>query len=89
MNAAQRRIELACDLGERCLKGGPPPNQYVIVAAAEPTAGRKPHDLAQAPPHPVAHHRVANLLRHRETDAHRPILSALARLQEERASGRP
>ena len=42
-------------------------------AGAAARAGRKPHDLAQPPPHPVALDRIADLLRHGKSDANRAV----------------
>ncbi len=47
------------------------------------------HDLAQAPPHPVALDRAADLLRHREAEPRRCRVAALARLQHEGAGRGP
>ena len=89
MNPAERRIEFLPHPPERRRKRRAPPDQHVIVAFMHAAALRKPYDLAQPAPHPVALHRIANLPRHREADAHRAVLATAARLHHEGADGRP
>ncbi len=50
-------------------------------------SGRDAHHLAQAPAHPVALHRIANLARYGKADTSHSGLGALKRLQDERAPG--
>ena len=89
MNPAERRIEFPPHLPERYRQRGAPPDQHIIVAVMHAAASRKPHHLAQPAPHPVALHRIADLPRHREADAHRTVLGAAARLHHEGADGYP
>ena len=89
MNPAKRRIEFLPHLPERRRECRAPPDQNVIVAVMHAAALRKPHHLAQPAPHPVALHRIADLPRHREADAHRAVLGAAARLHHEGADGCP
>ena len=93
MNAAQRRSEVPHQVAEWQCERRPPANQHVIVAGAKRRVRCKPYGLAQAAPHAVAHDRIADLLRHRKTDADSiPVaagLVAFARLQDERLAGRP
>ena len=46
------------------------PDQHIIMTGPQSSRGRKPHDFAQPPPHPIALDRVADLLRHGEADPH-------------------
>ena len=78
MNPAKRRIEFLPHLPERRRERRAPSDQHVIVAAMHAAALRKPHHLAQPAPYPVALHRIADLPRHREADAHRTVLGAAA-----------
>jgi hypothetical protein len=80
VNAAKRPIEFAGDLGEPGPQRRSPANQHVIVARVQPRFGHQPNRLAQAPPHAIAFYRATDLLRHRESDAHRSGFGALARL---------
>ena len=89
MNPAERRIEFLPHLAEWNCERRAPPDQHVIVAVVHAAALRKPHHLAQPPPHPVALHRIADLPRYRKADAHRAVLGAAARLHHEGADGRP
>ena len=89
MNPAERRIEFLPHPPERRRERRAPPDQHVIVAVMHAAALRKPDDLAQPPPHPVALHRIADLPRHRKSDAHRAVLATAARLHHEGADRRP
>src|SRR5580700_4459817 len=89
MNPAERRIEFLPHLPERRRERRAPPDQHIIVAVMHAAALRTPHDLTQSPLYPVALHRIADLPRHRETDAHRAVLGAAARLHHEGADRRP
>ncbi len=88
MNATERYVEFPGDLGEPGLQRGRPADQHVIVAIEQSCRRHEPDRLAQAAPHPVAFYRAADLLRYRETDAHRSGFGALARLQHKGPSGR-
>ena len=67
------------------------------MAGAKRCCGRKPNHFAQAPPHAVALHRIADLTRHGEADPDRsafPVaglaaFGALPRLQDEGCGRRP
>ena len=97
MNSAYRRIELPGHVGNIGIERCPPADQHIIVAGAKGRRGRKPHHLAQAPPHAVALHGIADLARHSEADpdgavclvVFLAVLSAAPRLQDEGAGGRP
>jgi hypothetical protein len=94
MNSAERRSEFAHPLGERRRERRAPPDQHVVVARVQATAGargggRQSHDLPQSPAHAVALHGVAYLPRHGEPDPDCPIVGAPMRLQHEGAGGRP
>lgn len=94
MNPNKRRVELPPHLAERRGERCAPPDQHVIVTTAQgfapkALAFRQPHHFAQAPPHPVALHRIADLPRHRKADARRTVLGAAPRLYRERRAGRP
>lgn len=90
MNAAERHIEFPPHVRERLRQSLAPPDQDVIVAAAQIATGREPDDLAQSTPHAIALHGIANLPRYGEAHAHRTtFFLATTRLQHERAAGRP
>ena len=89
MNPAERRIEFLPHLAERRGECRAPPDQHVIVAAMHAAALRKPYDLTQPAPYPVALYRIADLPRHRKADAHRASLGAPARLHHEGADRCP
>jgi hypothetical protein len=89
MNSVKRRIEFPHHLAERCLKRRAPADQHVIVAGMQTSDGGTPDQFAQAAPHPVTLHGIANLPRHCEAHPHRALVCAPARLQHERTAGRP
>lgn len=89
MNSVKRRIEFPYHVAERCLERRAPPDQHVIVAGMQISRSGAPDQLAQATPHPVTLHGVANLPRHCEAHAHGAFVRAPARLQYERTAGRP
>ncbi len=74
MNSAQCGIELPDHVGERHFEGRAPPDQHVIVPGAK--RGGKPYHFAQAPPHAVALHGIADLARHGESDPDRSAFLA-------------
>jgi hypothetical protein len=88
MNSPKCRIEFLYHLAERLCERRPPPDKHVIMAGAQLCRGREPYDLPQAAAHAIALYRIAHLLRHRESDAHRPVVRALERLQHECPAGR-
>jgi hypothetical protein len=65
-----------------------PPHQNVIVAGAELCCGGDADQLAQATPHAVALHGVADLLGNRQSHPRRPGLGATVCLQDEGACRR-
>jgi hypothetical protein len=89
VHAAERRIEVPHDVGERQLERRPAANQHVIVAGAKRATLGKPHDLAQAPPHAIALDRIADLPGYCETNPHRALVAAQACLQDESLGRRP
>ena len=82
MKATQGRVELPDHVGERSLQRHPPSDQDVIVAGAECFGRRQPHHLAQAPPHAVAFHGIADLARHGEADPAGALVAARTRLHD-------
>jgi hypothetical protein len=89
VDAPQRRIKFAYHFGKRQAERAAPPDQNVIVSFMQASCGCQPHHLAQAAANTVAFHSVAHLARHREADARTVRIAAPARLQHERAAGRP
>ncbi len=77
MNSAQCGIELPDHVGERHFECRPPPDQHVIVPGAKRGGGGKPYHFAQAPPHAVALHGIADLARHGESDPDRSAFLAV------------
>lgn len=65
-----------------------PPHQHVIVAGAKRFGGSNANQFAQAPPHAVAFHGIADLLGDRESHTGWSGLGAPARLQDEGACRR-
>jgi hypothetical protein len=65
-----------------------PPHQHVIVAGAKRFGGGNANQFAQAPPHAVAFHGIADLLGDRESHTWWSSLGAPARLQDEGACRR-
>jgi len=62
--------------------GGLTADQDVIEAGAGNCRQRQPRGLAQAALDAVAHHGIADLLGHGETDARRQLIIAFAGLQD-------
>jgi hypothetical protein len=90
VNPVERRIEFLPHVAEWRIERRPPPDQHIIVAVVHAAALRKPHDLTQPAPHPVALHRIADLPRDGEADPHRSVVfGAPARLYHESAAGSP
>ncbi len=69
MNAIDRAGKLAEQLFEGKADRLQPADHHVVMAGPAGKVGRKPHRLAQAPPCPVAHDGVADLLRQGEAEA--------------------
>jgi hypothetical protein len=76
-------------LRERQRQRGAASDQHIIVAGAHITAGREPDDFAQPAPYPITLDRIADLPRHRESDADGALVVASACLQYERTCRRP
>jgi hypothetical protein len=95
MDPVQSRAELPLHFGKRQGQRGAPADQDVIVAISHTVAdskvagrkafggkvfGGKSDDFAQPAPHPVTLYRIANLPRHRETDANAAFVITQPRL---------
>ncbi len=89
MNPPRGRGQILHHLTERAVKCGTAPYQYVIMAGLQRARAGQSHHFAQAAPHPVALHGIADLPRYGEADAHRVIVGAATRLQHERGRRRP
>ena len=89
MHPAQRRSELPDEVVKRRLQRGAPSDQHVIVAGVERLGRGETDHLAQAPPHAVAFHGIADLARYGKADPARASVAARTRLQDESAGGRP
>jgi hypothetical protein len=89
MNSAECGIEFLPHLLKRQRQRRAPSDQDIIVAGTHLAAGRKPYHFPQPAPHAVALHGIADLPRHRETNARRAILRASKRLQHEGLTGYP
>jgi hypothetical protein len=89
MNSIERHIEFPHHLTEWRFESGSPPDQHIIVTATKAAGDRKPHNLAQAAPHAIALHGIADLPRHREADTNRTVVGALTGLQNECPAGGP
>ena len=59
------------------------------MTGPRPIPSETPHHFPQAAPHAVALDRIANLLRHGEAEAQRPVIRPFARLQHECRCGDP
>jgi hypothetical protein len=88
MDAMKRRSEVVNHLAEPGLERRAPSDQHVIVAGAKRRGWRDADKFAQATPHAVAFHRIADLLGDGEPDPRRPSLGAQAGLQDEGARRR-
>jgi hypothetical protein len=85
MDAAERAAKFLHHGVKRDLERGAPPNQDVIMARGQRRFGSQPNELAQAPPHPVALHGIANLLADGETNPRRAFRCPRPGLQDEGA----
>jgi hypothetical protein len=83
----QGREKILHHLVERQIERGTPADQHVVTTGRQSFRGRSPHNIAKAAAHAVTFHRAADLPGHRETDPRRPLIAALARLQDERRPG--
>jgi hypothetical protein len=81
MDAANRAAEFLHHGVKRDLERGAPPNQHVVVTGGQDRWRSKPDELAQAAPHPVALHGVADLFADGETNPRRTGLPPFACLQ--------
>ena len=66
--------------GERCLAA----DQHVVMSGLRQKRGMSAHEVAQSPPHPVAHNRIADLARDREAEPSRGTIAPFSCLQHER-----
>ncbi len=97
VNSAKRRFEFLQHVAEGEDKGGPPPDQYIIMARPQTTGPgrtlrpirRQSDHLPQSPADAVALHGIAHLSRYGEPDTHRAFVGAPTRLQNERPSRCP
>jgi hypothetical protein len=80
MNTPQRPLEIFRHLHKRRFKRRPPPDQYIIMAGAHPSAPRKPDDFTQPAAHAVSLDGFADFLRYGKADAGWAIVAALAYL---------
>jgi hypothetical protein len=85
VDSLQRRGKLVRHGVELSLKRRRPSHQHIIVAGAKRFGRGNANQFAQAPPHAVAFHGIADLLGNRESDPRRPGLGAPARLQDKGA----
>jgi hypothetical protein len=89
MNAPQRCMKFLRHIAKRRFERRASSDQHVIMAGVQDSGARKPYDFPQPTPHPVALHGVAHLLRHGESNPHRFVVRASARLHRERPAGGP
>jgi hypothetical protein len=85
MDAAKRAAEFLHHRIKRALERGAPSDQYVVVTGGQRRWRSKADELAQAAPHPVALHGVADLFADRETNPRRAGLGPRACLQDKGA----
>jgi hypothetical protein len=88
VDAVERRGKIAHHGVELGLQRRRSPHQYIIVAGAKRCEWGNADQFAQAPPHAVAFHGIADLPGDRKADPRRPGLGAPARLQDEGACRR-
>src|ERR1700680_152197 len=69
MDSAKRRIEFRLYRDIRQRERRAPTDQHIIMAGPHRAVRRQPDDLAQPAAYPVALHGIADLPRHRESDA--------------------
>jgi len=85
MNAAKRAAKFLHHGVKRHLERGAPPNQHVIMTRGQRLSWSKPDELAEAPPHPIALHGIADLFADGETNPRRSSLPPRVCLQDEGA----
>jgi hypothetical protein len=85
VDAVKRAAEFLHHGVERDFESGAPSDQHVIVAGLQQSPRRKPNELAQAAPHPVALDGIADLFADGETDPRRTALPARTGLQNKAA----
>ena len=85
MDAAQRAAKFLHHGVKGDLERSAPSNQHVVVASRQRRSWRKPDELAQAAPHPVALDGVADLFADGKTNSGRAALSSRAHLQDKGA----
>jgi hypothetical protein len=84
-DAAKRAAEFLCHGVEGEFERGTPSNQHIIMTGAQSRRRSQPDQLAQAPPHPVALHGVADLFAHGKANPRRTGVFPRACLQDEAA----
>jgi hypothetical protein len=89
VDTAKRAAKFLCHGLEGEFERRAPSNQHVIMTRAQRRRRGQPDKLAQAAPHPVALHRVADLFTHSKANPRRTDLFPRACLQDEAAGVRP
>jgi hypothetical protein len=85
MDSTKRLVKGFRHFHESHRESGAPPNQDIIVSGTHRApGGRNPHGFAQTAANPVALDGAPCLPRHRETDAHRAMISPIAPLEDKR-----
>jgi hypothetical protein len=85
MDAAKRAAKFLHH-GVKCgLERGAPPDQNIVVTGGQRRFRSQPDELAQAAPHPVTLHGVADLFADGETNPRRARLGTCAGLQDKGA----
>jgi hypothetical protein len=85
VDAVQRAAEFLHHRVKPGFERGAPSDQHVIMPGLQQSRRRKPNELAQAAPHPVALDGVADLFRYGETNPRRTALPARTGLQDKAA----
>jgi hypothetical protein len=85
MNAAKRAIQFLDHLAEWRSQRRPPSDHHIIVPGAKRCRGGKPDKFAQATPHAIALHGIADLLADSKADPGRAGLRSRTGMQDERA----
>jgi len=89
MNPPHRIGEVPHHLVERTAERRAASNQHIIMTGLQRPCRGQPHQFAQAPSHPVALHRIADLPRHRKADPWNAVLGTASGLDQERGSRCP
>jgi hypothetical protein len=85
MDSLKRRGKVVHHGFELGFKRRRTPHQNIVVVGAKLFGRGGANQFAQAPPHAVAFHGIADLLGNRQSDPRRPGLGAPARLQDKGA----